>query len=456
MKIFSKLKQFLYLNKYFLARAQKYSPETYVAGDSARPKRIWLYAESLGEFRLAARITDIIKSALSEKNAAPPVFFISFKTFSALSLAQNNKDGGILYFFYPFPGLRTIFKKYASAVKPDYFISVQHPVSKKLIKELLDPALGTKLLFMGITPPDLKKMDIKYGEREIPAGFSLSAAVSGVSGAETVELNILPLSLKYASCFEKNVANGMIASEEKYFKNSVAISFVSVHKKESGFILKLLREIISDESLGQKFNLKFIFVPRNIKNSRRLFKEASKIGLNPLYYRGKDEKTNGENKEKKENKGGLEDFLESGGSGSGGGVKSLIVDKYGILDEIYPVSDIVYVGKSLFKSEKGGHNVLEPASYGKTVVTGSYAVNFKDIISEMVRFNAIIEMDENNFKDILVKLIKDEKLRSETGKNGLNFCLQKREEFETYFKNYLTEIILSPSQIGNANRKLNL
>ena len=99
---------------------------------------------------------------------------------------------------------------------------------------------------------------------------------------------------------------------------------------------------------------------------------------------------------------------------------------------------------------------MEPASYGKTVVTGSYAVNFKDIISEMVRFNAIIEMDENNFKDILVKLIKDEKLRSETGKNGLNFCLQKREEFETYFKNYLTEIILSPSQIGNANRKLNL
>jgi hypothetical protein len=104
MKIFAKLKQFFYLNEDFFVRAQKYSPEAaHGAADSARPKRIWLYAESLGEFRLAARITDIIKSVLSVKNAPPPVFFISFKTFSALSLAQNNKDGGILYFFHPLP-----------------------------------------------------------------------------------------------------------------------------------------------------------------------------------------------------------------------------------------------------------------------------------------------------------------------------------------------------------------
>ena len=442
MKIFAKLKQFFYLNEDFFVRAQKHFPEAaHGAADSARPKRIWLYAESLGEFRLAARITDIIKSALSEKNVPPPVFFISFKTFSALSLAQNNKDGGILYFFHPFPGLRTIFKKYASAVKPDYFISVQHPVSKKLVKELLNPVFGTKLIFMGISPSGLKKMDIKYREREIPAGFSLSAAVSGAGRAE---LNILPLSLKYASCFEtaENLKDYEKPLRAQRSNPPIVISFVSVHKKESGFILKLLREIISDESLRQKFSLKFIFVPRNIKNSRRLFKEASKIGLNPLYYRGKGEKTNGENKEKKENEGGFEDFFESGWNGSGGGVKSLIVDKYGMLDDIYPVSDIVYVGKSLFKSEKGGHNVLEPASYGKTVVTGSYAVNFKDIISEMVRFDAITETDEKNFRDILIKLIKDEKLRSENGKNGLKFCLQKKEEFETYFKNYLTKIVV--------------
>ncbi len=435
MKTFAKFKQFFYLKKDFFVKAQKYSPAADGAPNAVNPKRIWLYAESLGEFRLALYITDIIKSILSEKNAPAPVFFISFKTFSTLSLAQNNKDGGILYFFHPFFRLRTIFKKYVYAVKPDYFISIQHPVPKKLVKELLNPALEAKLIFMGISAACLKKMDINVNltsssseKPEASGGSSFSAVVYGYSGA--VEINSMPLSLKYASCFEKNGAGEMSRNGKKYFKNRiVVISFVSVHKKESDFILKLLGETISDESLRQKFNLKFIFVPRNIKNSHRLFKAASKIGLQPVYYRG-----NGENGSK-ENKGNSEDFLKSGG------VKAAIVDKYGVLDEIYPASDIVYVGKSLFKSEKGGHNVLEPASYGKTVITGSYAVNFNDIISEMVKYDAITVTDEKNFKEVLTKLIKDEKLRNKTGKNGLNFCLKKREEFKTYFKNYLTGII---------------
>ena len=427
MKAFAKLKQFLYLNKDFFAKTQKYSTAADGAPNAVNPERIWLYAESLGEFRLALYITDIIKSISSEKNAPAPVFFISFKTFSTLSLAQNNKDGGILYFFHPFFRLRTIFKKYIYAVKPNYFISVQHPVSKKLVKELLNPALEAKLIFMGISTAGLKKMNINSGKPEIPAGSSLSAAVSGFPGAAPVKLDTLPLSLKYMSCFESNFAVG---NGEKYNVKNIVISFVSVHKKESGFILKLLKEIISDESLPRELNIKFIFVPRNIKNSLRLFKAASKIDLHPVYYRGNVEKGS------KENEGNLEYFLRSGG------VKAAIVDKYGVLDEIYPVSDIVYVGKSLFKSEKGGHNVLEPASYGKTVITGSYAANFNDIISEMVKYDAITVTDEKNFKEVLTKLIKDERLRNETGKNGLNFCLKKREEFKTYFKNYLTEVIV--------------
>ncbi len=85
---------------------------------------------------------------------------------------------------------------------------------------------------------------------------------------------------------------------------------------------------------------------------------------------------------------------------------------------------------------------MEPASYGKPVITGMYALNFKDIINEMVKCGAVTIVAEKNFKEVLIKLIKDEKLRNETGKNGLNFCLNKRDEFKIYFKNYLTGIIV--------------
>ncbi|MHB8231554.1 MAG: 3-deoxy-D-manno-octulosonic acid transferase [bacterium] len=448
MKTFAKLKQFLSLNKDFFLKIKKYSLTA--DADGINPKKFWFYAESLGEFRLALYIIDIIKSVLSEKKEINPVFFISFKTRSTLSLAKKNlakkslvrKNNEILYFFHPVLGLKYILKRYVSAVKPDYFISVQHPVSKNLIKELLN--INAKLIFSGISASDFKKMHINYQESKteasappgslinpvIPAKeetgrpYFLSATVSGFPSAMSVKFNTMPLSLKFISCLSldngstvKSSAAGEVGAGKE---NNIVISFVSVHKKESDFILNLIKELISDTSLKDfNLNLKFIFAPRNIKNSPELFKTSSKIGLHTAYYDGN-----------------IADFLKKGG------IKSLIVAQYGVLGDIYPVSDIVYVGKSLFKKEKGGHNILEPALYGKSVITGAYSTNFNDIVQEMLKFNAITEVAERNFKQTLINLIKNKDLRMEIGKNGLNFCIRKRDEFKTYFKNYLTENII--------------
>ncbi len=423
MKAFKKIKRIISLNKDFFVKSQKYS----ASSKNLNGRRFWIYAESLGELRLALYIINIIKSILSEKKEQVPVFFVSFKTLSTDSLIQNllkkNENGGILYFFHPFFGLKRVFRKYASIIKPNYFISVQHSVSKKLVNELLNFNSKTKLIFAGITAAELKKIGVKANLPEIYAASSLSAIISGYSGADALKIDVMPTSLKYISCTE-GVAAGQGEDYSGEGLKKIVISFASVHKKEASFILNLLREIILNENISRKFNLKFIFIPRNIKNSRPLFKKSFKMGFNPIYCNEEEEN------------GKLNDFLSSDKH------KTLILGKYGVMDKIYPVSDIVYVGKSLFKSEKGGHNVLEPASYGKAIVTGSYAVNFKEIIDEMIQYHAINSVDEINFKGVLINLIEDAASRNETGQNGLNFCIKKRDEFKTYFKNYLTEIIV--------------
>ena len=88
MKTVANLKQFLSFNKEFFFKVKKYSPPSDTGGRN--PKRFWLYAESLGEFRLALYIIDVIDSILLEKNEIAPVFFISFRTSSTLSLAKRN------------------------------------------------------------------------------------------------------------------------------------------------------------------------------------------------------------------------------------------------------------------------------------------------------------------------------------------------------------------------------
>ncbi|MGC8554439.1 MAG: 3-deoxy-D-manno-octulosonic acid transferase [Candidatus Acidulodesulfobacterium sp.] len=463
MKIFPKLISFFSLNSFFFKSVKRldidissqsagfYGTET--DGEAGR-KRIWIYAESIGEFRIAVYAANIIRRIFSEKNdgAEPPVFFISFKTFSTLSVAQNHKDAGILYFFHPFFPSRAVFKKYINSVKPDYFISVQHAVSKKLIKELLNfgfnSNLKLKLIFTGISASNFKKMNIAEAnindKNGIPDNISFSSAISLNSNVINVKSEVLPLSLKYISCTDVDKVNNVNKIEKvtkinlnKYEndENSVVkiISFVSVHKKESIYILKILKEIASEKKISKNLRLKFILVPRNIKIAGMLFKKASDAGFSAVYYgQGKLDNSNKLNNPKELN---LEVFLDSKDA------DVLIVERYGILNNIYPVSDIVYVGKSLFENESGGHNILEPAGYGKAVVTGKYALNFTDITGEMVENKALILTDEKNIKESILKLIENDNLIAETGRNALVFCLKKKEEFEEYFKKYMNSIL---------------
>ena len=445
MKIFSKLKSFYSLNSHFFKSLKRFDADISSQNTEfnvtegikkTERKKIWIYAESIGEFKIAVYIAEIIGRIFSEKNdgSEPPIFFISFKTFSTLSVAQNLNDGKILYFFQPFLPVRAVFKKYINSVKPDYFISVQHAVSKKLIKELLNfgfnSNLKLKLIFTGISVSDFKKMNI--AEISNYNNVFLSSAVSLNSSGIDVKSEVLPLSLKYISCTGVDkVNNNNVNKIEKFIKPNKdehsdvhldvkIVSFVSIHKKESIHILKILKEIAFDEKLPQNLRLKFILVPRNIKIAGMLFKKASDVGFNVVYCGSG------------ENESDLEVFLNSKND------NVLIIKRYGILNKIYPVSDIVYVGKSLFADESGGHNILEPAGYGKTVVTGKYALNFMDITGEMSENKALILADEKNIKESILKIIDDDKLRTETGINGLDFCLKKKEEFEEYFKKYLT------------------
>lgn len=54
-----------------------------------------------------------------------------------------------------------------------------------------------------------------------------------------------------------------------------------------------------------------------------------------------------------------------------------ILDIMGTLNYFYGLADIVFVGGSLIK--KGGHNILEPASFAKPIIFGPFMFNFRDI-----------------------------------------------------------------------------
>jgi len=65
----------------------------------------------------------------------------------------------------------------------------------------------------------------------------------------------------------------------------------------------------------------------------------------------------------------------------------LILDTIGELAACYELSDLVFVGGTL--APYGGHNPIEPAYFGKAIVTGPYFENFRQIFEEFRSKKAI-------------------------------------------------------------------
>ena len=72
------------------------------------------------------------------------------------------------------------------------------------------------------------------------------------------------------------------------------------------------------------------------------------------------------------------------------GTAVLLLDSIGELASLYRIADGVFVGGSLVDS--GGHNILEPAAFGKVPVFGPHMQNFAAIASRFVEAGAAIQV----------------------------------------------------------------
>ncbi len=66
----------------------------------------------------------------------------------------------------------------------------------------------------------------------------------------------------------------------------------------------------------------------------------------------------------------------------------LLLDTIGELSRLFAVADVVFMGGTL--AQRGGHNILEPAFFGKPVIVGPHMENFPEISEEFSAAGAII------------------------------------------------------------------
>jgi 3-deoxy-D-manno-octulosonic-acid transferase len=70
----------------------------------------------------------------------------------------------------------------------------------------------------------------------------------------------------------------------------------------------------------------------------------------------------------------------------------ILLDSIGELRAVYAIADVAFVGGSL--AQRGGHNVVEPASQGVCTVTGPYMNNFAAITNALLEEDAIVQLPQ--------------------------------------------------------------
>jgi 3-deoxy-D-manno-octulosonic-acid transferase len=95
-------------------------------------------------------------------------------------------------------------------------------------------------------------------------------------------------------------------------------------------------------------------------------------------------------------------------------VDVVVLDTIGELATVYQLGTVVFVGGSLVAT--GGHNVLEPAVFGKPIIFGPHMENFAEIADAFVTNGAGVQLaDDQQLDDAFLSLMSDPVRRARIG-----------------------------------------
>src|SRR6185436_17421914 len=101
----------------------------------------------------------------------------------------------------------------------------------------------------------------------------------------------------------------------------------------------------------------------------------------------------------------------------------LIIDNIGLLSKLYHYATIAYVGGGF---DKGIHNTLEAAVYGKPVLFGPNYKKFKEAIGLIETGGGINIGSANELSLHLKTLLSDQKKLEEVSKKSFDFVQQNK------------------------------
>ena len=351
-------------------------------------KILWIHAASIGEFKSSELIIERYYKVLD--------ILVTTTTKSSADYVKKFYENKVIHQYIPFD-VSIWCSRFLNFWKPHLIIWIESDIWPNMLNKIKEKNINCLYLNARISPNSFKKWKgTKKLYRNSLKIFNNIFAQSTDDKKRIHELTNLPIeyigNLKLAKDNNKSIIN-------KDQSNTIMIA--STHSNEEENIIKSIKKTI------REFNLKIYLAPRHLERIDTIKQELDKEGFN-ITLESKQE------------------FEEN---------NIVIIDSIGKLDQYFKISDLVILGGSFLKNI-GGHNPIEPASYGCAVISGQYVDNWTNIYEDMVKANSCIIV--NKFEDIDIKMKELLNNNFEIKKfqaNALEFSKRSFFEKEILFQN---------------------
>lgn len=350
---------------------------------SAKDKTIWFHCASLGEFEQAVPIIKEIKKQLKTHK-----IIISFFSPSGYEVKKNSDIADSIVYL-PLDTISNA-KKFIKKVHPSLAIFVKYEFWPNYLFELKKNQIPT-LLVSGLfraNQPFFKP----YGSfmRRALLSFNHFFVQDQDSQNLLKTINITNTTISGDTRFDRVShqieQDNTLDFMEAFNDNSICIVCGSTWPEDEIFLI----DAINDDTL----DVKYVVAPHKM--------DANKLDI----FRRKINKPTVKYSEVFSTSGALDEekLIKA---------KVIIIDTIGLLTKVYSYADIAYVGGAA--GDTGLHNILEPATFGVPIITGSNFEKFPEakILQQLAGLYAVESGQE--FTQILSKLVHDKSFRSKTG-----------------------------------------
>lgn len=353
-------------------------------------RSIWIHAVSVGEVLTARPLISDLKRRYPELR-----MFLSTTTLAGQQLARRNVQDVDAVFYFPFD-LGIFVRRTLDLVRPRLFVMMETEIWPNLLRECRARGIKTAIVNGRLSPKSFPRYRlVRPMMRRVLDDIDKFCVQSEESARRFIELGADPGrvavtgSLKFDSLELPSTAPQARARDRvlRYFRVPPSRSVImagSTMKGEEAAVLRAFRRVRSTAP-----NALLILAPRNPER----FAEAEQLARAEGWKvaRRSDLAVDADPR-----------------------VDIVVLDTIGELATLYQVATVVFVGGSLVAT--GGHNVLEPAVFGKPIIFGPHMENFFEIADTFVTNGGGVQIaDERELEEAFISLMGDPVRRARLG-----------------------------------------